>query len=79
MQSRGILIHKLIRSPYKHTHISGLIFSPFTTRKSTMTTDLKPKFLQVYDTLKSDLINDPSFEFDDDSRHWIQKVTSQSL
>ncbi|KAJ0751395.1 putative transferase [Helianthus annuus] len=38
-----------------------------------MSTDLKSRFLQVYDTLKSELINDPAFEFDDDSRQWVEK------
>ncbi|KAK1435576.1 hypothetical protein QVD17_01342 [Tagetes erecta] len=90
MQARRILIHKLIHKhthsiPSIYTHISDLTNNtsshnpPFITRKSTMTTDLKPKFLQVYDTLKSELINDPSFEFDDDSRQWIDKMLDYNV
>ncbi|KAK6133053.1 hypothetical protein DH2020_033208 [Rehmannia glutinosa] len=35
--------------------------------------DLKSKFLQVYAVLKSELLNDPCFEFTDDSRQWIER------
>nr|ALF46698.1 farnesyl pyrophosphate synthase 1 [Chrysanthemum x morifolium] len=41
--------------------------------------DLKSKFLKVYDTLKQELINDPAFEFDDDSRQWIQKMLDYNV
>lgn len=44
-----------------------------------MTIDLKSKFIQVYTTLKSELINDPAFEFDEDSRQWVEKVKSHSI
>ncbi|KAL0320903.1 UNVERIFIED_CONTAM: Farnesyl pyrophosphate synthase [Sesamum radiatum] len=36
-------------------------------------TDLKSRFLQVYSVLKSELLNDPDFEFTDDSRHWVER------
>ncbi|KAM7504329.1 hypothetical protein LguiB_003233 [Lonicera macranthoides] len=35
--------------------------------------DYKSKFLEVYSLLKSELLNDPAFEFTDDSRQWIDK------
>lgn len=38
--------------------------------------DLKSTFLNVYSTLKSDLLHDPSFEFTDESRLWVEKVHS---
>ncbi|KAK6154495.1 hypothetical protein DH2020_008743 [Rehmannia glutinosa] len=41
--------------------------------------DLKSKFLQVYAVLKSELLNDPSFEFTDDSRQWIERVILRLL
>ncbi|PWA77921.1 chrysanthemyl diphosphate synthase [Artemisia annua] len=41
---------------------------------TTMSNDLKSKFMQVYDQLKSELIHDPAFEFDDVSRQWVDKV-----
>ncbi|GKC57086.1 hypothetical protein Tco_1084684, partial [Tanacetum coccineum] len=41
---------------------------------TTMSNDLKSKFMQVYDHLKSELIHDPAFEFDDVSRQWVDKV-----
>ncbi|KAJ0578825.1 putative transferase [Helianthus annuus] len=44
-----------------------------------MTTDLKSRFLQVYDTLKSELINDPAFEFDEDSRQWVEKMLDYNV
>ncbi|GJX01275.1 farnesyl diphosphate synthase [Tanacetum coccineum] len=40
---------------------------------TTMSNDLKSKFMQVYDHLKSELIHDPVFEFDDVSRQWVDK------
>ncbi|XP_076897596.1 farnesyl pyrophosphate synthase 1 [Bidens hawaiensis] len=44
-----------------------------------MATDLKSKFLEVYTTLKSELINDPAFEFDDDSRQWVEKMLDYNV
>ncbi|KAI3675033.1 hypothetical protein L1987_84615 [Smallanthus sonchifolius] len=39
-----------------------------------MSSDLNSKFTQVYDSLKSNLLHDPSFEFDDYSRHWVERL-----
>lgn len=36
--------------------------------------DLKSTFLNVYSILKSDLLHDPSFEFTDESRLWVERV-----
>lgn len=36
--------------------------------------DLKSKFLDVYKILKSELLNDPDFEFTDDGRQWVERV-----
>lgn len=46
-------------------------------------TDLRSTFEQVYNRLKSELLEDPAFDFTDDSRQWIERVrnptTSLSL
>ena len=39
-----------------------------------MAEDLKSTFFNVYSTLKSELFHDPSFEFTDESRLWVEKV-----
>ncbi|PWA99368.1 chrysanthemyl diphosphate synthase [Artemisia annua] len=67
---------------------------PFVTRKnvvryhkptseSTITTilssNLNSQFMQVYETLKSELIHDPSFEFDDDSRQWVERMIDYTV
>ncbi|XP_024976981.1 farnesyl pyrophosphate synthase 2 [Cynara cardunculus var. scolymus] len=44
-----------------------------------MSTDLKSKFLEVYNTLKAELLNDPAFEFDDDSRQWVEKMLDYNV
>lgn len=36
--------------------------------------DTRSKFLEVYSVLKSELLNDPAFEFTDDSRQWVERV-----
>lgn len=36
--------------------------------------DLKSKFLNVYSVLKSELLEDPAFEFTDVSRQWVERV-----
>ncbi|KAF5781307.1 putative transferase [Helianthus annuus] len=41
--------------------------------------DLKSKFLQVYDSIKSDLLHDPAFEFDDDSRQWVERMIDYNV
>lgn len=41
-----------------------------------LTEDPKSTFLNVYSTLKSDLLHDPSFEFTDESRLWVERVRS---
>ncbi|KAK4386883.1 Farnesyl pyrophosphate synthase [Sesamum angolense] len=42
-------------------------------------TDLKSRFLQVYSVLKSELLNDPDFEFTDDSRHWVEQMLDYNV
>nr|WNX96133.1 Farnesyl pyrophosphate synthase 1 [Ayapana triplinervis] len=44
-----------------------------------MGSDLKSKFSEVYNTLKSELINDPAFEFDDASRQWVEKMLDYNV
>lgn len=39
-----------------------------------ITTDVRSTFLQVYHRLKSELLDDPTFDFTDDSRLWIERV-----
>ncbi|XP_047330909.1 farnesyl pyrophosphate synthase [Impatiens glandulifera] len=41
--------------------------------------DLKSKFLKVYDILKSDLLNDPAFEFTDVSRQWVERMLDYNV
>lgn len=41
--------------------------------------DLKSTFLNVYSTLKSDLLHDPSFEFTDESRLWVEKMLDYNV
>ncbi|KAF2620279.1 hypothetical protein F2Q68_00040320, partial [Brassica cretica] len=41
--------------------------------------DLKSTFLNVYSTLKSDLLHDPSFEFTDASRLWVEKMLDYNV
>lgn len=36
--------------------------------------DLKSRFIEVYGVLKQELLNDPAFEFDHDSRQWVDRV-----
>ncbi|GAB2258487.1 hypothetical protein Droror1_Dr00014647 [Drosera rotundifolia] len=39
-----------------------------------MGSDLRSKFIEVYSTLKSELLNDPAFEWTDVSRQWVERV-----
>ncbi|CAK9163497.1 unnamed protein product [Ilex paraguariensis] len=41
--------------------------------------DLKSKFLEVYSILKSELLNDPAFEFTDDSRQWVERMLDYNV
>ncbi|CAB4275583.1 unnamed protein product [Prunus armeniaca] len=41
--------------------------------------DLKSKFLQVYSVLKSELLEDPAFEFTNDSRQWVERMTDYNV
>ncbi|XP_050370895.1 farnesyl pyrophosphate synthase [Argentina anserina] len=41
--------------------------------------NLRAKFLEVYSVLKSELINDPAFEFTDVSRQWIERMLDYNV
>ncbi|CAH2045986.1 unnamed protein product [Thlaspi arvense] len=41
--------------------------------------DLKSTFLNVYSILKSDLLHDPSFEFTDESRLWVERMLDYNV
>ncbi|XP_030512885.1 farnesyl pyrophosphate synthase 1 [Rhodamnia argentea] len=41
--------------------------------------DLKAKFLQVYAVLKSELLEDPAFEFADDSLQWVDRMLDYNV
>lgn len=43
------------------------------------TLDLRATFLGVYSVLKSELLNDPAFEWSDDSRQWVERVSPLSF
>nr|Q7XYS8.1 RecName: Full=Monoterpene synthase FDS-5, chloroplastic; AltName: Full=Chrysanthemyl diphosphate synthase; Short=CPP synthase; AltName: Full=Dimethylallyltranstransferase; AltName: Full=Lavandulyl diphosphate synthase; Short=LPP synthase; Flags: Precursor [Artemisia spiciformis]AAP74721.1 chrysanthemyl diphosphate synthase [Artemisia spiciformis] len=51
-------------------------YSPLTT---TLSSNLNSQFMQVYETLKSELIHDPLFEFDDDSRQWVERMIDYTV
>lgn len=40
---------------------------------------IKSKFLEAYYVLKSELLHDPSFEFTNDSRQWVERVRALVL
>ncbi|KAI9124231.1 hypothetical protein K1719_005531 [Acacia pycnantha] len=41
--------------------------------------DLKSKFLKVYSVLKSELLNDPAFEFSDEATNWIDEMLDYNV
>ncbi|CAI9088172.1 OLC1v1022425C5 [Oldenlandia corymbosa var. corymbosa] len=41
--------------------------------------EIRDKFLQVYSVLKSELLNDPAFEFTDDSRQWLDRMLDYNV
>lgn len=41
--------------------------------------DLRAKFLEVYQVLKSELLNDPAFEWSDDSRQWVERMLDYNV
>ncbi|PHU22584.1 Farnesyl pyrophosphate synthase 2 [Capsicum chinense] len=41
--------------------------------------DFKSKFMEAYYVLKSELLNDPGFEFTDDSREWVDKMLEYNV
>ncbi|KAF3453270.1 hypothetical protein FNV43_RR03710 [Rhamnella rubrinervis] len=41
--------------------------------------DIRSKFMEVYSVLKSELLNDPAFEFTDDSREWIDRMLDYNV
>ncbi|XP_059663708.1 farnesyl pyrophosphate synthase 1 [Cornus florida] len=41
--------------------------------------DPKSTFLGVYSVLKSELLNDPAFEFTDDSRQWVERMLDYNV
>ncbi|PRQ28189.1 farnesyl pyrophosphate synthase 1 [Rosa rugosa] len=41
--------------------------------------DLKSKFLNVYSVLKSELLEDPAFEFTDASRQWVERMLDYNV
>ncbi|XP_043693582.1 farnesyl pyrophosphate synthase 1 [Telopea speciosissima] len=42
-------------------------------------TDMKSTFLKVYSVLKSELLQDPAFEFTDDSRQWVERMLDYNV
>lgn len=41
--------------------------------------DLRTTFLKVYDVLKSELLNDPAFEWTDDSYQWVERMLDYNV
>lgn len=42
-------------------------------------TDLRSKFLNVYSVLKSELLEDPAFEFTNESRQWVERMLDYNV
>ncbi|XP_010245026.1 PREDICTED: farnesyl pyrophosphate synthase 1-like [Nelumbo nucifera] len=42
-------------------------------------TDMKSTFRRVYSTLKSELLQDPAFDFTDDSRQWVDRMLEYNV
>ncbi|KAI7758382.1 hypothetical protein M8C21_001933, partial [Ambrosia artemisiifolia] len=53
--------------------------SNYSSLSTTMSSDLKSNFMQVYDSIKFDLLHDPSFEFDDDSSQWVERMIDYNV
>ncbi|KAG7605286.1 Farnesyl pyrophosphate synthase 1 [Arabidopsis thaliana] len=75
----GKTIKKAI--PSHHLHLRSLGGSLYRRRiqSSSMETDLKSTFLNVYSVLKSDLLHDPSFEFTNESRLWVDRMLDYNV
>ncbi|KAL3820852.1 hypothetical protein ACJIZ3_006757 [Penstemon smallii] len=43
------------------------------------TSDLRAVFLEVYSVLKSELLNDPAFEWTDASRQWVERMLDYNV
>ncbi|KAL0443067.1 UNVERIFIED_CONTAM: Farnesyl pyrophosphate synthase [Sesamum latifolium] len=43
------------------------------------TSDLRTEFLKVYSVLKSELLNDPAFEWTDGSRQWVERMLDYNV
>ncbi|CAN7079253.1 unnamed protein product [Brassica oleracea var. botrytis] len=73
-----IAIKHLIRvgsgSLYQSRHLSSSSHNHLL-----MAEDLKSTFLNVYSTLKSELLHDPSFEFTDESRLWVERMLDYNV
>nr|AKJ26301.1 farnesyl pyrophosphate synthase [Paeonia lactiflora] len=41
--------------------------------------DLRSKFLNVYSVLKSELLDDPAFEFTNESRQWVERMLDYNV
>ncbi|XP_052207058.1 farnesyl pyrophosphate synthase-like [Diospyros lotus] len=41
--------------------------------------DLKSRFLEVYSTLKSELLHDPAFDFTETSRQWVERMLDYNV
>ena len=41
--------------------------------------DLKSKFLKAYSVLKSELLEDPTFDFTNDSRLWVERMLDYNV
>ncbi|KAF3451904.1 hypothetical protein FNV43_RR08000 [Rhamnella rubrinervis] len=41
--------------------------------------DLRSKFMEVYSLLKSELLDDPAFEFTDASRQWVERMLDYNV
>ncbi|GAB2230040.1 hypothetical protein Drorol1_Dr00014296 [Drosera rotundifolia] len=44
-----------------------------------MGSELKSKFIEVYSVLKSELLNDPAFEWTDASRQWVERMLDYNV
>ncbi|XP_016439077.2 farnesyl pyrophosphate synthase [Nicotiana tabacum] len=76
--SAGFCIYKNIpfQEPNEHNNSPTLKLANI---HSNNMSDLKSKFLEVYSVLKSELLNDPDFEFTDEARQWVERMLDYNV
>ncbi|ESQ39933.1 hypothetical protein EUTSA_v10000912mg [Eutrema salsugineum] len=82
---KAVHLHlRRVGSLYRHIQSTQLSSSSSSSSSShhhhlSSMADLKSTFLNVYSILKSDLLHDPSFEFTDESRLWVERMLDYNV